>query len=280
MKKTLLIIAVCVLVILTGTALYLWKTFQMYMNMQTISRDAQLTVYAGGGGNSIVLTSPDNTEALVVDTKMGSSARDLRKKITAKEIVIVNTHLHTDHTGGNSLYPHARIISGSYSREQWESSSQKNRYPDETLRPGQEKVIRIGPEKVHIRNMGQAHTWNDMVVYLENRKLLVTGDIIFIDMHPALFASGGTSVKEWIKALDKLIRLYPVQTLVPGHGPVADQKALVAMKDYFNTVNEAVKDPVKREAARQKYKDYFSIPRMSSFENTLAFIVSERKIVK
>lgn len=277
MKKNL-IIAGCIIVVLFCVAgISFRKIYRQFIAVETVHYDPQFTIYCGGGGNSIVLTSEDGSRALVVDTKMAGAARKLRGEVTAKDIIVVNTHVHRDHIGGNMLYPDAKIISGAYTQEQWKANANNNRYPDETIKPGEEIIQQIGTETVHIRNMGQAHTWNDVVVYCENRKLLVTGDIVFIARHPVLFTKTGANVASWVAVLDSLDNRYQVTALVPGHGKVSDQRALLTMKDYFVSIGEAVGSPEKQAALKQKYKAYSAIPGMASLEKTLAFIENERK---
>jgi cyclase len=278
MKKALLIIGLLIVVIIIVGGFYFWKIYQQFAKTETIQLDPQLTIYVGGGANSIVLTSEDGSKALVVDTKMRSAAKKLRETVKASDIMIVNTHAHFDHTGGNALFPSAKIISGAYTNEQWDKESKKtSRYPDVALKPGEEKVIKIGSEIVRIRNMGRAHTWNDVVVYCEKRKLLVTGDLVFLDMHPALYTESGANVASWIGVLDSLANRYKIKTLIPGHGKISDQSALVVMKDYFVSIGDAIGKPEKQAALKKKYKDYFSLPGIFSFRNTTKFIEKERK---
>jgi glyoxylase-like metal-dependent hydrolase (beta-lactamase superfamily II) len=280
MKKVLKVVGLLILVAIAAGGIYLWQSYQSFMKVETIQYDPQLTIYLGGG-NSVVLTSEDGSAALVVDTKMRGAAEVLREKVKAKDITIVNTHDHFDHVGGNPLYPQAKIISGDYSKKQWQDDASKaSRYPDITIKTGDEKVLKIGSETVHIYNTGRAHTWNDVVVYFENRKLLVTGDLVFNNMHPAVLPKSGTKVTSWIKALDALYKKYSIKTLVPGHGPVADQNALVVMKDYFVAVGDAIGNKEKQKALEEKYKNYVSFPGMFSVSNTLKFIEQERKEIK
>jgi len=278
MKKVLLIVVLLIVVIIAVGGFYFWKIYQQFGKVETVQLDPQLTVYLGGGGNSIVLTSEDGSKALVVDTKMRSAAKKLRDEVKASQIIIVNTHAHYDHTGGNALYPPAEIISGAYTKEQWDDDSRKtSRYPDVVLKPGEEKVIKIGSETVRIRNMGRAHTWNDVVVYCEKRQLLVAGDLVFIDMHAALHAKSGANVASWIGVLDSLSKKYKIKTLIPGHGKISDQTALAVMKDYFVSIGDAIGKPDKQAELKKKYKDYFSLPGIFSFRNTTKFIEKERK---
>jgi cyclase len=278
MKKGLIITGTIIAVILIAALAVLEPFYRMFMTYETVRIDPQLTVYLGGGGNSIVLTSEDGSKALIVDTKMFGNAKKMKETIKAGDITIVNTHFHSDHAGGNDLYPAAKIIAGAYNREQWESAMGKSRYPDITVKPGEEKILKIGTETVHVRNMGRAHTWNDVVVYCENRKLLVTGDIVFLKIHPVLRESDGSSVKSWIGVLDDLMKRYTVKILVPGHGKISGQQELPEMKDYFTSVRDAAGDPVKLKALEVKDKDYFHLPFMSGLDRTAAFIEREKRV--
>jgi glyoxylase-like metal-dependent hydrolase (beta-lactamase superfamily II) len=280
MKKLLKVIGILIVAAIAAGGIYLWQSYQGFMKVETIQYDPQLAIYVGGG-NSVVLTSEDGSAALVIDTKLRGAAEILREKVKAKDITIVNTHDHFDHVGGNPLYPQAKIIAGAYTKQQWlDDAGKASRYPDITIKIGEEKVLKIGSETVHIYNMGRAHTWNDVVVYFENRKLLATGDLVFNNMHPAVLPKSGTKVASWINVLDALSKKYSIKTMVPGHGPVADQNAFVLMKDYFVAVGDAIGNKEKQKVLEEKYKKYVSFPGMFSVNNTLKFIEQERKEVK
>ncbi|MCP4352798.1 MAG: MBL fold metallo-hydrolase [Desulfobacterales bacterium] len=276
MKKKLLIISALLIVILFFVGAYLWYT---YVVVKTIKYDPQLTIYWGGmNGNSIVLVSEDGSKALVVDTKAEDDAKDLRESITAKDIIIVNTHSHYDHTLGNSLYPKATVIAGAYSKEQWSSDSDESRYPDQTIEPKAEKVIRIGSETVHVYNTGRGHTRNDVVVYCEKRQLLVTGDLIFHEIHPVLYSKSGSHVGSWIKILEILSDKYSIKTVIPGHGRISDKSIITGMRDYFVRIRNAVNDKEKLANLKKEYAHYFSIPNMTGFDNTVNFIKNEQEL--
>lgn len=276
MKKIIIIVAIVIAIIVAAGGLFYWNEYRKFLKVEVVQFDPQLKIYVGAG-NSIILTSKDGTQALVVDTKMGKAAEELRADIKAKDVIIVNTHTHIDHTGGNSLYPGAKIISGAFSSEQWAKETKKSRYPDQTLKQGEEILIKIDDEKVHVRNMGRAQTWNDTVVYCENRKLLVTGDIVFVNMHPSTLKESGSNVASWIGVLDSLQKKYDVKTLVPGHGKVSDKAALIVMKDYFVSISNAVGSPEKLAEVKNKYNNWYSIPGMIGFDKVAQYVEAEKK---
>ena len=94
MKKVLIIVGLLIVVFIVAGGFYSWKIYQQFGKVETVQIDPQLTVYLGGGGNSIVLTSEDGSKVLVVDTKMKKAAKKLRETVKATDITIVNTHAH------------------------------------------------------------------------------------------------------------------------------------------------------------------------------------------
>lgn len=276
MKKIMLGIGLLIIIAVAAGGLYVWSAYSSYMKVKVIEYDPLLKIYIGGG-NSIVLTSEDGKSALIVDTKRRDAAKELRGHVYARNITIINTHFHHEHTGGNALYPGARIIAGDYTQKQWERELGRSvRYPDFTLKPGEEEVLTFGNETVRIINMGRAHTWNDLVVYLEKRQLLVTGDLVFHRMHPMLIKDNGSHVASWIRALETLSSSFKVLTVVPGHGPMADARAIEAMKNYFVSVQNAVNNTDELSSLKKKYDDYFGFPCVFSFDQTVSFIQNER----
>ena len=139
MKKRIVIpLAVAVIFLALG-AYFTHRAYRQFMTIEIVNIDPHCTVYLGGGGNSLVLTSEDNAKTLLVDTKMGIAARQLKQYIKNSDVVLVNTHNHRDHVEGNSLYQHAELIAGAYTPQEWFHGARQSRYPNETLQPGEEK---------------------------------------------------------------------------------------------------------------------------------------------
>ena len=79
-------------------------------------------------------------KALLIDTAYGDgNLRQMVEEITGKPVMVVNTHNHFDHTGGNPWWPEAYAGAGAepgikkaFSPEQQEAFNQKP-YPDYTV---------------------------------------------------------------------------------------------------------------------------------------------------
>ncbi|MBD3240167.1 MAG: MBL fold metallo-hydrolase [Chitinivibrionales bacterium] len=279
MRKVIVgvIIAAVAVVLIVGAVVYIG--YLPFLRQETVEYDDSLTLMMGGGGNSVVLAADDGSRVLVIDTKMGKAARKLhatiRERYPDAEIVVVNTHLHSDHTGGNKLFDGARFIAGAYTDEQWQEWTGGAPLPDDRIEPDAGVVTRIGDEFVEIRNMGQGHTWQDVIVYLHERKMLVTGDLLFHGLHPAMFPEVGTDGNRWIAALEALLDDYPADTVVPGHGPLTGRGTLERMRAYFVDIRDAAGDPARLGEVKKRYGSLRPIPGMSGFAKTRSFFATK-----
>lgn len=242
--------------------------------IKEVKFDDHLTIYTGGGCNSAVLCSEDGQKAVIVDTKYFKGAKKLREEVRAKDITILNTHFHMDHARGNRLYPGAYVISGKINAWwQWDFDTAFSRRPDKVLEPGQETVVNIDREKVHMLSMGRAHSLNDSIVYFENRKLLMAGDLIWGHIHPVLIP--GSNIAMWRKALKILENKYEFHTLVPGHGDLAGKNAVLEMEEYFNSIAVADGDKHELKRLKEKFKGYDKFPIFAGVDRVAALIKRE-----
>ena len=70
--------------------------------------------------------------------------------------------------------------------------------------------------KIEILHLGRAHTGADLVVYLPNEKIAITGDLI---VYPVPLVGSTAYPLEYGTTLEKLKAL-GARTYIPGHGPV------------------------------------------------------------
>jgi glyoxylase-like metal-dependent hydrolase (beta-lactamase superfamily II) len=247
------------------------------MTQPKVEIDNNLTVYLGGGCNSIVLTSKDSTESLVVDTKWFQSAKRLRAEIKAPKITIINTHFHMDHARGNKLYPSAFVISGETNWKQWDIDTGHSNRPDAILKPADQLSLQIDDETIQVIAMGNAHSVNDLIVYFTKRRLLAVGDLVWVDMHPILLDSNG-NVAVWRRILDKLESDFEIDKVVPGHGPICDKNSITKMSEYFSSIANAIKNPSKLSKLKSNYRSYKAFPIFAGFGRTVSRMTKEMNV--
>jgi cyclase len=162
----------------------------------------------------------------------------------------VNTHHHGDHTHGNWLFtPAATIIGHERCRDEVIAAghSTKGMFPgvdwgEIIVAPPvvtfEERLdLYVDNQKVELIFVGPAHTTNDIVAWIPERKVLFAGDIVFNEGTP--FALMG-SIAGWLDALERLKGL-GIETIVPGHGPVSGPAVLDEVGDYLRMVQAAAK---------------------------------------
>jgi cyclase len=249
------------------------------MVMKTVHYDNNFTVVTGGGGNSGILTS--DSLVLVVDTKMDEGATafyDTVKRIAgSRPIVVVNTHIHSDHTKGNSLFKGSTIIAGAkYDKAQWIKENGEGTLPSQWV--ADSLVIKVGDETVTILNLGfNAHTQSDVVVYLNNRQVLFAGDLVLNRTAPAMFRRYESSSKGYLAAFDTLERKFEIKKVVPGHGDVGSRQLIEDYRNFFADMYVASLDQDKKAQLLTKYNTWKQIPFMMSPDATVSYIKGEMK---
>ncbi|MBX7107215.1 MAG: MBL fold metallo-hydrolase [Chitinophagales bacterium] len=237
--------------------------------------DPDFYILPGEGGNSGVLIG--DSVILVIDTKMKQGAerfsRWVMDRAKGKRIVVVNTHIHKDHTGGNHYYEDAEIVAGDYGNQFWLQNNAREDMPNRWLVDTMH--LDVGGEIVTIENIGQAHTFDDVVVYLRDRKTLFTGDVVLNGYHPYLEESVGANVDDYQTAMQHLLNEYDVKTVVPGHGAIGGAELIAGFQQYFEDMKSASEDVDLAEKMRQKYKHYRGAPiNKAGFDQTINFIRS------
>ena len=163
---------------------------------------------------------------------------------------LVNTHHHGDHTHGNYLVPAASIIGHELCRKEVIETgvhalrplfpnvsfgSLEVAAPFVTFRDRLD--LFVDDLRIELHYMGPAHTTNDVVVWLPERRVLFTGDLVFNGGMP--FIAMG-SVEGSLRALDRL-RDFDAETIVPGHGPVCGPGVFEDIEAYFRFLQDTAK---------------------------------------
>ncbi|HEX7165655.1 MAG TPA: MBL fold metallo-hydrolase [Acidimicrobiales bacterium] len=195
--------------------------------------------------------------ALVVDTMMfPAMANGLRDELTrrgARPRLVVNTHPHIDHVGGNAAFADVPVVAHPVVGETVRATGLPVAIFDAFMpafRGEFEKLGRVEPpapvaspedidalrlpKGAQLRSYVPAHTPADTAVWLANDGVLFTGDLCFLGVSPLAIQG---LVSAWVAALDDLIALAP-DVVVPGHGPVGTTRDVAIVRDHLATLLE------------------------------------------
>jgi glyoxylase-like metal-dependent hydrolase (beta-lactamase superfamily II) len=89
-----------------------------------------------------------------------------------------------------------------------------------------------GSQSADLICLGPAHTAGDCILLLPGARTAFIGDLGFFGTMP--FLAWGDP-HGWLRALDELLTL-PVDTFVPGHGPVGGRGELMLLKGYIEAI--------------------------------------------
>lgn len=94
--------------------------------------------------------------------------------------------------------------------------------------------LKVGDKDVQLIEVGPAHTEGDTLVYVARNKTIYTGDIVFLDCTPVIWAG---PVENWFKAIDLILSI-DVDIVVPGHGPITDKNGVRRLAEYLTYVRD------------------------------------------
>jgi cyclase len=100
-----------------------------------------------------------------------------------------------------------------------------------------ETTLKVGDREVVLWEVGPAHTDGDVLAWLPDEKVIYTGDILFIEAHPIIWAG---PVQNWVDAIDRILAL-EAQVVVPGHGPLASVEQVTRLRDYLAAIYQETK---------------------------------------
>jgi cyclase len=219
-----------------------------------------------GGGEAGVSNAGfviDGADAMVVDTMMfPAMANELRATLTrraARPAVVINTHPHIDHVGGNAAFADTRVIAHPVVGSTIRSAGLPVAIYDAFMPAFRGEFEKLGsvaepddlpaqldlPRGAELRSFVPAHTPSDTVVWLGDERVLFTGDLCFFGVAPLAIQG---LVSRWIAALDELIALAP-DVVVPGHGPVGTVADVIDLGEHFRALFATAQRAVEAGAA-------------------------------
>jgi cyclase len=196
------------------------------------------------GGRVAVLFGSDGV--LMVDTEdaqLAAKTLDTIRTFTNAPInIVVNSHIHPDHTGGNAFFAKqgAVIFAQENLRDEILNAPGRGNadpagVPTVTYRyssPGAPAAsIHMNGETVDFIPMMPSHTAGDTIVRFNQANVIYIEDFYRNFGYPFADQANGGSIKGMIEAVDLIEKLAgPDTTLVPGHGTLVRKKDLLGYR--------------------------------------------------
>jgi glyoxylase-like metal-dependent hydrolase (beta-lactamase superfamily II) len=211
-----------------------------------------------GDGVVVVDTGADAATARAILSEIGATAKKPVRRV-------VLTHEHSDHIGGVRVFAQAgaEIVAQEkgagtdlYFLQSAPDTEATGPKPPRTqgLLTFSERILVVGgPRRYELYFLGDAHTNNDVLVYLPDQKVLFTGDVVNYKRLPFL-RSASCNPESWQKAVERISAL-PVDQVVPGHGePGADAKnGIQDTGVYLRRVNELAQMFIEQQIPEDLY---------------------------
>lgn len=209
-----------------------------------------------------------NKATLVVDTGLGprngeAIVREMKKVSRNTDVFVVLTHYHPEHSLGAGAFTGAKLVMtrmqqqdmtelGKGIQETFAGRSAINKellsgvpYPTPDILFDREHRLDLGGVHVRLfwRGPSAMHTRGDTMVFVEEDRVLFTGDVVMSQRF--LAAQNNSSLKTWLTVLDELSALKPLH-VVPSHGKLGDAALITRDREFIQAVQARV-TALKRE---------------------------------
>ena len=244
--------------------------------VQVVHVQGKVHMIVGAGGNIIVQAGEEGV--LVIDTGTAQRGADVLaaiRTISDKPIrLVINTHVHDDHTGANELIAAAgRSLGGNapgnsglgldtahvlahenvLNRMSAPSGQPSPRpfaaWPTDTFF-GDDKEIFFNDEAIQLIHQ-PGHTDGDVLVFFRRSDVVASGDLFSTLTYPVIDAQNSGSVHGVIDGLNRLLDITIPKDkeeggtyVVPGHGRLADEADVVEYRDMLTIVRDRIQDLV------------------------------------
>jgi len=246
--------------------------------IQALHVQGNVYMLVGAGGN--ITVQAGNEGVLVVDTGLGPRGADVLaaiRKISDKPIrIVINTHVHADHSGANEAIAakgralggnapgnfglaleNARVLAHENVLKRMSAPSGEpsprpfGAWPTETFF-GEDKEIFFNDEAIQLIHQ-PGHTDGDVLVFFRRSDVVASGDLFLTSTYPVIDAQSGGSVRGVVDGLNRLLDITIPKDkaeggtyVIPGHGRLSDEADVVEYRDMLTIVRDRVQDLIAR----------------------------------
>lgn len=206
---------------------------------------------AGGMGVANATVVIHSRQAVVVDTmllpRMAAGIHAVLAKQNVPARLVINTHHHMDHVGGNVAFPGVPVVAIPQTAEFIADMAADGAFlpkvmPGFASELGQIQLrapaavpaaqMPVPAPDMKVLTFSDAHTPADLALWLSRDRILIAGDLCSSGIVPLALHGDAAG---WVTALDRLIALRP-EIVIPGHGTVCGLAELAAVRRYLAAI--------------------------------------------
>src|SRR5262245_9106780 len=223
----------------------------------------------GSGGNIGACVGEDGI--VIVDDQFAPLAPKIRealKGISDKPLkVVINTHFHGDHSGGNAPFSkEASIIAHENVRKRLGDAgkvggndvkpAEKDALPIITF--NERATVHLNGEDIRAIHFPHGHTDGDSVIFFPRANVVHMGDDFVTYGFPFVDVGSGGSVSGMIAGCEKVLSMVPADAkVIPGHGPLSTTEDLRKFVDMLKETRGLVAAAMKQgKSADQMKQDH------------------------
>ncbi|HRX01155.1 MAG TPA: MBL fold metallo-hydrolase, partial [Cyclobacteriaceae bacterium] len=236
------------------------------------------TIYMlkGAGGNIGFLKGEDG--ALIIDNQFGPLSGKIAQAVVEEgggEIkMLINTHIHGDHTGGNDNFKKwgVTIVAHDNVRERM---MKEGKVRDRVVPPRDKAAwpvvtfpdrmnIHWNNEDLELYHFNTGHTDGDVIIKFAKANVIHTGDMFVRYGYPFVDTNSGGGINGFIATLDQMLKIMDDDTkIIPGHGELATKKDVQAFRDRLVEIRDGVAAALKKGT---KTEDIGNLPIASKYD--------------
>jgi cyclase len=215
------------------------------VEVNLIPAGGKVTMLIGLGGNIAVSAGEDGL--LMVDDQYEEMAPKIRAALASlgdgKLKLVINTHWHGDHTGGNKVFgADAPIIAQTNVRRRLSTDQTVlgNKVPASpkvalpVITYDQSVAVHWNGEEIKVVHFPHGHTDGDSIIFFTGSNVVHMGDDFFNGTFPFVDLGSGGSVQGLIDNVTKALTMISADTkVIPGHGPLGTRADLERFRDML-----------------------------------------------
>ena len=259
------------------------------LEIQKVKDNLYMITGANTGGNTAAFITEKGV--VVVDTKYANNGPGILEKIksvTPKPVImVINTHTHGDHVGGNGAFTgavefvaHENCKASMEKMPAFQSEEGKKFLPGKTYK---DKLSLLnGADKIDLYYFGRGHTSGDTFVVFPALKLMHSGDIFAGKGTPIMDTNNGGSGLEYPKTLaEAATGIKDVESVIPGHSTLMTWNDFKEYGDFIRDLVAAVEQAKKNgktadeAAAEIKMPEKYNGYNMGRLKGNVTAIYSE-----